>query len=322
MTSAARLLDRALDVTVVPGYSRIGYVVRRRHWDPLPDRALDGRAVLLTGGTSGLGLAAAEACARLGATVHLLGRDRGRGDEAARGIRERVPNAEIVVEECDLGSQKAVAAFAEDFAARVPRLDGLVHNAGLMVQERTETAEGHELTLSVHVLGPHLLTALLLPTLTPGSRVVFVSSGGMYAQPLPVTDPEFHTGTYSGTTAYARAKRMQVVLAEEWAERLADSGVGVHAMHPGWADTPGVRTHLPRFRMLTRPLLRSSEEGADTVVWLLAEPVLDPSTGGFWMDREVRPTHFLGRHQESATDRQRFWAFCRDAVSSYAEVPA
>jgi dehydrogenase/reductase SDR family protein 12 len=322
MSPPAGPLDRALDLTVVPGYSRIGYAVRRRHWSPLPERGLEGRVVLVTGGTSGLGLATVEACARLGATVHLLGRDRGRGEEAARGVRARVPNSEILVEECDLGSLKAVAVFAEDFAARVPELHGLVHNAGLMADERTETAEGHELTLSVHVLGPHLLTALLLPVLTPGSRVVFVSSGGMYAQPLPVDDPEFRTGSYSGATAYARAKRMQVVLAEQWAERLADRGVGVHAMHPGWADTPGVRTHLPRFRALTRPILRSSEEGADTVVWLVAEPGLDPATGGFWMDREVRPTHFLGRHHESAADRLRFWAFCREAVSEYGEVPA
>ena len=161
----------------------------------------------------------------------------------------------------------------------MPALDGLVHNAGLMTEQRTESREGHELTLSVHVLGPHLLTSLLRPTLTRGARVVFVASGGMYAQPLAVDDPEFREGEFSGVTAYARAKRMQVVLAERWAEELADSDVGVHVMHPGWADTPGVRSSLPRFRMLTRPILRTPEEGADTVVWLLAEPVARPGDG-------------------------------------------
>jgi dehydrogenase/reductase SDR family member 12 len=322
MGSHEGVVDVLLDRTVLPGYSRIGYHLRRRHWEPLPERAVDGRVVLVTGGTSGLGLATTEACAWLGATVHLLGRDRQRGESAARGVRRRVPDAQVVVEECDLGSLKAVAAFAADFAVRVPALHGLVHNAGLMADPRTESAEGHELTLSVHVLGPHLLTSLLRPVLGAGSRVIWVSSGGMYSQPLAVDDPEFRSGDFSGVAAYARAKRMQVVLAGRWAEELGGRDVAVHAMHPGWADTPGVQRHLPRFRTLTRPILRTSAEGADTIVWLLVADDLDPATGGFWHDRAPRPTHAFGRHQESADDRARFWAFCNDAVAAYGEVPA
>ncbi len=310
-----------LDRTILPGYSRIGYHVRRRGWAPIPDRALDGRTVLVTGGTSGLGLATVEACARLGATVHLLGRDRERGASAARGVRRRVPNAEVLVEECDLGSLAAVADFAADLATRVPSLDGLVHNAGLMTDRREESLEGHELTLSVHVLGPHLLTSLLRPALTDDARVVFVTSGGMYSESLAVDDPEYREGEFSGVTAYARAKRMQVVLAERWAEELADSGVGVHVMHPGWVDTPGIRASLPRFSLLTRPILRTPAQGADTVVWLLTAPTLAPPTGGFWMDRAPRPTHYLHRHEESAADRQRFWEYVETAISPYGETP-
>lgn len=321
MAASESTLDLVLDRTIAPGYSRVGYHLRRRGWTPLPDRALASRTVLVTGGTSGLGLATVESCARLGATVHLLGRDRQRGASAARGVRRRVPNAEILVEECDLGSLAAVADFAADLATRVPSLDGLVHNAGLMTDRREESLEGHELTLSVHVLGPHLLTSLLRPTLADDARVVFVTSGGMYSQSLAVDDPEYREGEFSGVTAYARAKRMQVVLAERWAEELAGSGVGVHVMHPGWVDTPGIRASLPRFSLVTRPILRPPAEGADTVVWLVAAPALDPATGGFWMDRTPRPTHYLHRHEENASQRRRFWEYVGNAIAPYGPAP-
>ena len=91
------VVDLLLDRAVVPGYSRIGYHLRRWHWDALPPDALLGRTVLVTGGTSGLGLATALGCARLGATVHVLGRDRGRGEQAASAVRDAVPRAKVEV---------------------------------------------------------------------------------------------------------------------------------------------------------------------------------------------------------------------------------
>lgn len=312
------VVDRLLDRLVVPGYSRIGFAVRRLGWDPLAEDALAGRTVLVTGATGGLGLEIAAGCARLGATVHVLGRDRARGEEAMRRLRREVHGGQFVLEMCDVGSLADVERFCADLAARVPRLDGLVHNAGVMPPERTETADGHETTLAVHVLGPHLMTHLLTESLAAaGGRVVPMSSGGMYAQRLHAEDPELRHGEYSPTGAYARTKRMQVVLAELWAERLAPRGVTVHAMHPGWADTPGVRTSLPMFRLVTSPILRTAREGADTAVWLLATPELTPATGGFWHDRVARPTHVLPRTRESAQDRTAFWEFCEAAVADH-----
>src|SRR3954454_24057845 len=102
MAASESTLDLVLDRTIAPGYSRIGYHLRRRGWTPLPDRALAGRTVLVTGGTSGLGLAMVESCARLGATVHLLGRDRQRGASASRAGRCAGPNEQILGEETDL----------------------------------------------------------------------------------------------------------------------------------------------------------------------------------------------------------------------------
>ena len=113
--------------------------------------------------------------------------------------------------------------------------------------------------MSLHVLGPLLMTELLRPSLRGhDARVVFVTSGGMYGQRLRADDPEFTTGEYSGTTAYARSKRAQVELLPVLADRWSGDGIGVHAMHPGWADTPGVVDSLPRFHKLTGPLLRDA----------------------------------------------------------------
>jgi NAD(P)-dependent dehydrogenase (short-subunit alcohol dehydrogenase family) len=118
---------------------------------------------------------------------------------------------------------------------------------------------------------------------------------------------------YNGTKAYARAKRAQVTLAEMWAETLRSDRIAVHAMHPGWADTPGVRRSLPTFRRITGPLLRDAEQGADTLVWLAADDGAPlAATGRFWLDRRPRPIHRLAstRRSDSYDERRRVWAWC------------
>lgn len=119
--------------------------------------------------------------------------------------------------------------------------------------------------------------------------MVFVSSGGMYSTPLVIDDLEYR----NGVRAYARTKRMQVVLADAWARRLSGTDVRVESMHPGWVDTPGVAEYLPRFRIVHKPLLRDLADGADTAVWLVAtRPPSKP--GHFWHDRAQRPTTSAG----------------------------
>ena len=294
-------LDRALDLTVVPGYSRLGFSVRRRWWDELP--RMDGRVVLVTGATSGIGLAAATAFADLGARVHLLARNAERGENARRRS-----GAERVWE-CDVSSMRSVRDFARRFRDEQAELHVLVNNAGLLSAERSLSVDGYELALATNVLGPFLLTALLLPALEqdPPSTIVNVSSGGMYTARLRVDDLQTERHRYDGAAVYARHKRAQVVLSEMWAERLSDKGVAVHSMHPGWVDTPGLERSLPRFYRLMKPALRSAEEGADTIVWLAATK---RPGGGFWHDRERRPTHILPRTRESDEERARLWAEC------------
>ncbi len=311
-----RGLDTALDRAVVPGYTRLGYGVRRRWWpddDPRPG-ALRGRRVVVTGAGSGLGTATAVGAARLGATVHLVVRNLDKGREAMRGIRDEVPGAALVLHRCDVADLSDVRALADELDA-LDRLDVLVHNAGTMPPSRSETADGHELALATHVLGPVLMTELLRPVLARAgsSRVVLVSSGGMYAQRLPADDPELAGEPYNGTTAYARTKRIQVALTPVLQERWAPDGVAVHAMHPGWADTPGVVTSLPGFHAVMGPLLRDPARGADTIVWLAAtEPA--PEGGLFWHDRAPRPVHYLSRTRGTPDELARVRQFVWDAT--------
>lgn len=310
-----RVLDEVLDRTIAPGYTRLGLAVRQRFWSPLDPDALAGSTVMVTGANSGIGKAIAAGVAELGGTVLLTVRDRARGESARRDILDAAPGADVQVERCDVSDLAGVRAFAADLVSRVPRLDAVVHNAGVMPPERSRTEEGHELSLATHVLGPLLLTELLLPALveSPDPRVVLMSSGGMYTQKLPVDDIEYRTGKYRPAVAYARSKRIQVALTPLLAHRWAAQSVMVAAMHPGWADTPGVATSLPAFRTLTGPVLRTAEQAADTAVWLTASSPTPPS-GEFWHDRAVRPTHYLPTTHYSDAELQRVWKYCLGAV--------
>ncbi|WP_099038378.1 SDR family NAD(P)-dependent oxidoreductase [Mycobacterium neglectum] len=292
-----KILDDALDRSVVLGYTKLGSRLRRTWWpaDPQP-KAMAGKRVLVTGATAGIGEAIARSFAELDATVHLLGRNPDKVSHSAGEIRRLVPGAMVVEEVCDVSDLDAVRAWCEDLSGRIEELHGVVHNAGAMPKERIETPQGHETQLACHVLGPHLMTDRLFPLLRDahGASVVFMSSGGMYTTPLSVDDLESKSGDYNGVRVYARTKRMQVVLAEAWARRLSGvSGydIRVESMHPGWVETPGVADALPLFRVVTRPLLRDTADGADTAVWLVATRP-ESVAGHFWHDRAQRPTTF------------------------------
>lgn len=303
------MLDTLLDRSVVLGYSKIGYRLRSRTWpadDPAPN-ALVGKTAVVTGARTGLGKATAAGLARLGATVHLVVRDAAKAAATVAELRAEVPDAELIVDECDIADLDAVRRYA---ATLTTDIHALIHNAGVMPPVRTESPQGHELTLATHVLGPLLLTELLRDQLHSG-RVILVASGGMYTQPLPA-DPEYREPPYKPATAYARTKRIQVALTPLLAKHLAPTFVAT--MHPGWSTTPGLTTSLPTFTKLTRPLLRTPAEGADTTTWLAATTPCPP-TGTFWHDRKPRPTHYLKRTQETEEARQATWTYCRQAAA-------
>jgi NAD(P)-dependent dehydrogenase (short-subunit alcohol dehydrogenase family) len=308
-----RTFDTLLDRTVVLSYTRLGYALRQAAWDRSDvDMDMTGQVCLVTGATSGLGLATAEGLARLGATVYMLARSAGKGRWTREGIVRRTGNDSVHLEYADLSSLASVREFGARFLEREDRLDVLINNAGVLLSEREQSADGFELSFATNVLGPFLLTGLLIPLLEAGapSRIINVSSGGMYAQKLDVEDLQFERKPFNGVTAYAQAKRAQVILTELWAEKLAGSGITVNAMHPGWADTPGVRTSIPRFYRLAKKGLRTPEQGADTIVWLAVAESVASTSGRFWLDRRERVTHLLPHTQSSARDRQRLWDEC------------
>jgi dehydrogenase/reductase SDR family member 12 len=306
MTTIRELIDGALEALVVPSFTRLGYQVRRQlfAWDDPVTWSMAGRTVVITGPTSGLGREAAGSLAAMGARLVLVGRDARKLEHTAAEL-----GTATMTVVADMSSLASVRAAASDILEREPRIDVIIDNAGGIFPERGETSDGVERTFATMVAGPFVLVSRLLPRLleSPDPRIVAVTSGGMYTQSLPLDDLGFQRGTYGGPQAYARAKRAQVALIREWARRLRGGGVVANAMHPGWADTPGLAASLPGFRRVMGGLLRSPAQGVDTLLWLAAAPDGRDMSGRLFLDRRPRPFDRVPVTRLSATDREGLW---------------
>ena len=298
-------IDDLLDSTVLLSFTNVGYALRKSDWAELP--RMDGKTVVITGATSGLGRAAAHRLDGLGANLVIVGRN-----EAKLNTVQAEMGGRVATEQCDLSSLAETRRLAERLLA-LDRLDVLINNAGAMFAKRELTAEGFERTFVTNLLSGFLLTEMLIPKLVESApaRIINMSSGGMYTRRLSVSDLQ-NEKDYKPSDAYAHTKRAQVVLTELWAERLAPQGVTVHAVHPGWADTAGVQDALPAFRKMVGPFLRSAEQGADTMVWLAAADEPAEASGQFWLDRRPRPTHRLKSTVESEAARMSLIPQLRD----------
>jgi NAD(P)-dependent dehydrogenase (short-subunit alcohol dehydrogenase family) len=319
-----KFISDVLDATVVPGFSRVGYLLRAQlgKWSPVSDMNLEGRVVVITGPTSGLGAATARMLAPTGAQLVLVARNQEKCDAFVAELEASFPLCHPVVVIAEMGDLSSVAGAARQIREQFPRIDVLVHNAGALLQERAVSSQGMEQTIASHVVGPHLMTTMLRDVLRAANgRVVTVSSGGMYSTALPQLQQgeslEMPESDYNGTRQYAYAKRAQVTLNELWAHK--EPNIEFVAMHPGWADTPGVQESIPLFRTVTKPILRTSEQGADTIAWLAGVRPLPHKSGTFWSDREVRSVHKtpMTRRADTEAARDALWTWCNDAIQPY-----
>jgi retinol dehydrogenase-12 len=265
---------------------------------------LNGKTAVVTGASSGLGLEIARGLAARGATVILACRDLGRGRAAADSIRAGLPGADLTVEALDLASLASVRAFAQRAVGAYPRLDILVNNAGGWSQQAERSADGFELIWATNVLGPHLLTRLLLPSLQAVGTGRIVNLSSTVAGGLDLADPEYKNKPFDGFKSYSQSKQANRMLTWSLAARLAGSGATANAMSPGLVKTNLNRNiHGPLklvFGVVVPLFGKSPAKGADTALWLAGDPALQGVNGKFFEDRKEKPCQFQADKQALA----------------------
>jgi NAD(P)-dependent dehydrogenase (short-subunit alcohol dehydrogenase family) len=305
------VIDGLLELAVVPSFSAIGPHVRRRlfEWQEPAPGGLAHRTAIVTGATGGLGRVTSTALAGLGARVVLVGRDADKVEALRREVADAHGPDRAAAVVADMSSLRSVRDAAAKILGSEPRVDILVDNAGAIHAERTTSVDGFEASMALMAIGPFAFVRALLPRLeaSDDARVIAVTSGGMYAQALEVDDLDGDHVEYNGPRFYARAKRAQVALIREWARRERGSPVSFHAMHPGWARTPGLSASLPGFERVMGPLLRTPEEGADTILWLATAPRAELGSGRLFLDRRSRPYDRVPWTRLDAAERRVLW---------------
>jgi NAD(P)-dependent dehydrogenase (short-subunit alcohol dehydrogenase family) len=253
--------------------------------------------ILVTGATDGLGRRVARELAAKGATVLLHGRSPERLEATLEEVRSQASSQKVDSYLADLSSLGSVRDLAERILSQYDRLDVLINNAGIIAQERHESADDYELTFAVNYLSHFLLTSLLLPLLKDSApaRVVNVASAGQ--SPIDFDNPMLERG-YDAMRAYARSKLAQIMFTFELAERLSGTGVSVNALHPAsLMDTKMVQETFG-YTMST------VEEGTEAVVRLAASPELEGVTGRYFDGRREARADGQAYDKEA---RQRLW---------------
>lgn len=283
-----------------------------------------GKQVLMTGATGGIGLAAAEALAVLGARLAIVARNPHRAEDAVARIKAAGGAGSTVdVLSADLSSQASVRRLAAEVLDRYPRLDVLANNAGAIYGARKLSEDGIELTWATNHLAPFLLTTLLLDRLKASApaRIVVTASDAHKGARIPFDDLAA-TGSYAsrGFARYGQTKLANILFTAELARRLEGSGVTVNCFHPGLVATGFNRNNggLMRLGMtLVKPFSRTPQKGADTLVWLVDSPDVSDENGGYFVDRRrALPT----REAQDMETARRLWAVSEDQTRERAQA--
>ncbi len=317
--SRAGRWGQRLVVPAIADFTRFGYTRSKKRWLPV-SRWMGNKHVVITGASAGLGLAAARRLAELGAELTLVIRNESKALELQQAIERDTGNSRIHIEIADLSLMADVDRLVRRMVRSGKPIDVLVNNAGALFNPREETSEGLERSFALLLLSPFRLTEGLKPLLARAgpARVINVVSGGMYSQRLDLERLEAPPDAYSGSVAYARAKRGLMIVTQLWAQAWEADNIVVNAMHPGWARTPGVESALPTFNRLTGPLLRTPEQGADTIVWLATAMEAARVSGELFLDRVPRTTHLMASTRETALERSALM----EALQTYRAGPS
>lgn len=291
------MFDTLKDFSIVYSFDRSGYRRHARQFDPIEDRHLIGKRFLITGGTSGIGAALAQRLAEAGSEVIVTGR---RFDRFVQSGLESLGVAFVLLDMAD---------FNAVMQLQLPPIDGLVCNAGGMPDQLQLVNDEYDHIFASQVIGHYLLMRRCMESglLAEGGSLHLTSSGGMYLKKLNLDDLCWLEKSYDKVQSYANAKRAQVILNEELAQRYPDYVFS--SSHPGWVGTAALREALPGFTKHLSKRLRNHDEGADTIYWCLSQGEQLPS-GQFWFDRQSRPLYPLPWTRETLTTRQRLMTLC------------
>lgn len=267
--------------------------------------SMQGKTVVITGATNGIGLAAARAIGREGATLVLVARNAARGERVVQELQQSCGNQDIHFYPADLSSMQEVRAVAGKIQQAHPRIHVLLNNAGGFFARRVLSADGLEMTFALNHMNYFLLTHLLLDNLKAASqaRIVNVSSFGHRFALLRLNDLQSEK-LFVNMDTYCISKLHNVLFTLELARRLEGSGVTVNCMNPGATATgfsQGEKGLFAFIIKLVTPFMHSAEAGADTAVWLCTDPSLEGKTGGYYQNRRLTRPSRAARNRHNAT---------------------
>ena len=268
---------------------------------------MNGKTVLVTGGTSGIGLVTARELSRLGAQVTILSRNAEKCAAVAGAIKAGTGNpVEFIA--ADLSTLAGIMQAAAAFKQRHTHLHVLVNNAGAMFTRRQLTSDGYEMTFALNHLNYFLLTILLLDILKASApaRIVNVSSGAHVGASIDFDNLQSEKH-FSGMQAYGQSKLANVLFTYELARRLEGSGVTVNALHPGFIATGFARNNgaFYNFGMkLIGLFIRKPDQGAQTSIYLASSPQVEGLTGKYFIDCKAADSSPLSHDQALA---QKLW---------------